>query len=354
MSKTKENLAKLEEICSELKSKNKLLYILGHIGLCYDWLGSAMGLKKIIEGYGIEVRICGEVTESIGYRQNTELFNKYDIKLHSPKDIGADDAVAFVDCQPGETNLYEIKAGPIICINHHELTKDIEKELKKVKLVDIRNTASASSIIADYMIQKGIKLTKADENLSTIMCFGIRVDSNKFRKQNQELEHQISPYLEEYANIDLIEHLENRPVPNEVKNLLNRTIYATKGEYQIGIVPKVSNPDFVSPTADMLTRFEGYKISIVVAEVKEEGNYRFIIAGRSKDPGMNVNQFIQKLFKTGGGHWDAAGASISFADMYELFSIDTEKDQSDLRQLAEGIEVKISKMIEEKTTKPAT
>lgn len=355
MSKTKESLEQLEKICLQLKSKNKPLYILGHKGLCFDWLGSAMGLKKIIEGYGVEGKICGEMIESEGYRQNTELFNKCDIKLESQNIIKEDDAVAFVDCQPGETNTYEIKAKPAICINHHELTKNVEKELKKVKLSDIRNTASTAAIIADYMMNKGIQLTEADEVLTTVMLFGIRVDSSMYRKHNKKmgqdlkLEHKVSPYLEEYANMELITHLENRKVPQPVKKLMDRAISVTKGEYQISIIPKVSNPDFVSPTADVLTQFEGYKINIVVAEVKEEDNYRFIIAGRSEDPGMNVNNVIQKLFKTGGGHWYAAGASVPFAKMYELYNIDTLKDQSDLHQLAEGIESKISKMTEEKT-----
>lgn len=349
MSKTKESLEQLEKICLELKSKNKPLYIFGHQGLCYDWLGSALALKRLIEEYGAEGKIGGEVVESEGYRQNTELFNKCDIKLESPKNVEEDVAVAFVDCQPGETNIYELKTKPIICINHHELTENAEKELKKVRLVDVRNTASTTAILADYMLQKGIKLTKSDEDLATIMLFGIRVDSKKWTKKNQQLEHEVAPYLEEYADLDFITHLENRKAPYQIKNLMEKAIYVTKGEYQIGIVPKVNNPDFVSPTADVLTQFEGYKINIVVAEVKEEGNYRFIIAGRSEDPGMNVNQFIQKLFKTGGGHWYAAGATVPFAKMYELYDINTEADKSDLQQLADAIEAKISKIIEEKT-----
>lgn len=353
MSKTKENLEKLEKICSGLKSKNKPLYILGHTGLCYDSLGSAMALKRIIQEYGVEGKICGEMTEhEEGYRQNTELFNKYDIKFNSLKEIEKEDAVAFVDCQPGETNLYEIKAKPIICINHHELSKDVEEELKNVKLIDIRPTKSAAAILAEYMIRKGIKLTKSDESLATIMCFGIRVDTKKWSNKGQESEHKVAPYLEEHADMEFIRHLEKRKLPQQVKKLMEKAIYVTKGEYQIGIVPKVSNPAYVSPTVDLLTQFEGYKINVVVAEVKQENNYRFIIAGRSEDPGINVNQFIQKLFKTGGGHWDAAGAIVPFAKMYEMYNIDTEKERSDLQQLADAIEIKIKEMTEEKTKTP--
>ncbi|MBU4501801.1 MAG: hypothetical protein KKA79_04360 [Nanoarchaeota archaeon] len=348
MKTAQENLEDLEKICLELKEKNKPLYILGHEGLCYDWLGSALALKKLIKEYGIEGRIAGKIEESEGYRQNTELFNKLDLKLEDPASIEEEDYVAFVDCQPGETNTYDIKAEPIICINHHELTKKVEKELKKVKFTDIRDTRSTVAILTEYLIEKGIKLTNADSDLATTMNFGMRVDTELYKKKGQELEHKIAPYLEEFADLELIKNLEQRPIPNEVKNIMNRTIYVTKGEYQIGIVPNVSNASFVSPTADMLTKFEGYKINIVVAEIKEEDNYRFVIAGRSKDPGVSVNNFIQKLFKTGGGHWYAAGAMVPFAKMYELYGIDTLKDKSDLQQLADSIEEKISTVIEEK------
>jgi nanoRNase/pAp phosphatase (c-di-AMP/oligoRNAs hydrolase) len=338
----------LAKVLEELSSQGKTLYIVGHTGFCYDTLGSAFGLAHIAGYHRLDARVCGEFPKDWGYPQNNILYNRLGLEgmITEPGAITADDPVAFVDVFPDGSNCYDVKGRQTIVINHHPI-ENSPSDISGVPFVDTREAGSTIAMVADHMMRLGVPLSEDDRDLATLMLYGLRVDTKRYLRQELELDFRVSPFIAEHADMALISKIEARSYPIELLNILKGMNEKEVGKYRIAVV-KATKPGMVPQLADMLIGFEGCSISLAVAKVEEADGRKWIVSGRSNDPGSNVCEFIKKQFGTGGGHWHSAGASLTTDEMYLRFGVDESADTSVLRQVLDSLEYRIKALSNER------
>lgn len=337
----------LAKLLGEIKDQGKTLYIVGHIPPDYDSLGSAFGLAHLAKHLGLEAKVCSEYTHDAGYLQNNVLYNELDIgkKVVDHSEIKEGDPVAFVDVFPQDTNCPQVAGETRLIINHHPID-DSELAQYKGVLTDTRQTGSNIAMIAEHMINLGAELSESDKDLATLMLYGIRVDTKKYQR-SEELDHVISPFIERYADRELITTIESRRYPREVLNIMKGMEEKEVGNYRFAVV-KVTKAALVRPLADAISDYEGSPISIVVSKVSDGEERDWIVIGRSNNSAYNVSETIKQVFNTGRGKWNAAGAAMTTKEVYKKFRVDESKDTSVLKQILESLERKLKKLSNEK------
>lgn len=338
----------LAEALGSIKSRSDKLYIIGHKGFCYDVIGSAFGLSRIAESVGLDSVICGEFYQGWGYPQNNMIYNMFDLAkiIRKPSEIKKGSPVAYVDVFPDGSNCYDVRGKTEIVLNHHPLG-DSRFDPGSVRFADIREAGSTVALVADHMISLDIGLTEADRDLATLMLYGMRVDTKRYLKGDTRLDHHVSPFLAEHADMEVLEKLESKRYPAEIKNIMKHLLEKEEGKYRVAVT-RVNKPGLVPQLADFLSQFEGCPISLVVAKAREKGEKRWYVSGRSKSAAYNVGELINELFSCGGGHWHAGGAALKTDEMFDRFGVDETADESVLEQLLGSMVGMLKEMSDDK------
>ncbi len=332
----------LVDVLEDIKKEGKTLYIVGHVPPDYDSLGGGFGLAHIAKSMGLEAKVCSEFKHDAGYLQNNILYNELDLakKVSQHSSIKKGDPVAFVDVYPHDTNCPEVKGTPRIIINHHPIEESEAEQYVKTFL-DTRQAGSSVALVMDHMKNLNIDLTSAENDLATLMLYGLRVDTKNYLTAT-DLDFTASPLLQAHADMEMIAKITNKRYPREVRDMLKDMDEKEVGNYRLAVV-KVSTGDIVRPFADALAGFEGCPVSLAVARIEQAKERKWLVLGRSNDSAYNVADQIKKIFGTGRGHWYAAGAALTTDEIYTKFSVDESKDLSVLKQVLGSLEKKLKK-----------
>jgi len=336
---------------SEAKSP---YYFVVHEHACPDSLGASMGLVRLAKMSGLEAKIVGDFKASTGYPSNADVLKYSGVELVNPSDVEQKSQIMYVDCHPGSTNLLKVKGDIVAVLDHHKLKEDgSEDAVSNLAFSDVRiDYNSASSIVADHL---SVVLGKTgfdpengeDKKLATVLMHGIRTDTKKLIKGNKN-DYLALALLEGIADKSKIAVWEDYRYPDEILALLNRGESVSVGPYLAYVIPEVGNSDFVSPTADLLTEFEGHDVNIVVAEVLAKGKQkrRFVVRGRSRRASHDIGDILNSIFGAGGGKEGAGGADIPYNQMFTHFKLKIGKDVSVTSQILFGIESGFNKLVE--------
>ncbi|MBW2963848.1 hypothetical protein KY363_00160 [Candidatus Woesearchaeota archaeon] len=338
----------IAKVIESVKEAGSPLYILGHTGFCYDAIGSAFGLAHLCGKLGLEAKVCGEFSQDWGYPQNNILYNQLALaeRIVGPSDVPNNASLAYVDVFPCGTNCYALEGRRCMVINHHPV-EDSREPLDSIPFVDTRPAGSTVALIVDHMMKSGIELTDADRNLATLMLYGLRMDTKHYLKGKElELDFEASKFLAPFADLDAIQKIESKRYPVEILNIMRKMDEKSVGKYRVGVA-KVTKPGMVPQLADVLGRFEGCPISMVLAKVEEGGEKEWYVSGRSSNAAYNVGELIKELFGTGGGHWYAGGASMTTTEVYRQFKVDESKNRSVLKQIMSALEARLKKISNE-------
>lgn len=317
----------LKKIISSVED-GKLAIIL-HNSPDPDAISSGMALKEIANSVGVRSRIL--YRGKIGHHENKAFVNLLDIELDQSEEFNPADykKIALIECSvPGVNNLLPPDTKIDIVIDHHQAdVEDIYAEF-----VDIRsNIGATATIMTKYLQDLEIPIKT---ELATALLYGIKTDTDDYRRNTDPADLNATEYLYPLANHDILNRIENPSRSTEEIDILGDAIKnrEIKGSYLISNVGTIRNRDALAQAADYLLNLEGITTTVIFG-LSEDYIY---ISGRSRDDRINIGKVMQDAFgeDKAGGHAKLAGAQIPLG----LFS--GTKDKQTLLKLAEEAVVK--------------
>ncbi len=270
-----------------------------------DAISSAVALKEIAASRDVSSKlIFGGV---VGHHENKAFVNllNFDIEPSTefrPEEYGT---VALVDCsQPGVNNLLSHDTKVDIVIDHHQV------DMNHVfgEHVDIRPDVGATATILTFYIRElEIPLRTP---IATALLYGIRVDTNDFRRNTSPADFMAAAFLYPTADHDLIEKIRTPSISTEALDVLgdaiqNRVIY---GSYLLSNVGFIRDRDVLARAADYLLNLEGITTTMIFGI----GTDRIYVSGRSRDMHVNIGKLMKDAFgeEYAGGHPSLGAAQI--------------------------------------------
>jgi nanoRNase/pAp phosphatase (c-di-AMP/oligoRNAs hydrolase) len=215
-----------------------------------------------------------------------------------------------------------------VVIDHHQA--DIEEV--KAEYVDIRpNIGATATIMTKYLQDLEIPIKM---ELATALLYGIKVDTDDFRRNTDPADFIAAAYLFPLANHDILGRIETPSKSTESIDILGEAIKnrQIKGSYLISNVGTIRDRDTLGQAADYLLTLEGITTTLIFGL----GEDTIYISGRSRDDRVNIGNVMKDAFgeDKAGGHAMFAGAQIPLG----VFS--GTKDKQTLLKLAEEAVVK--------------
>jgi len=306
------------------------LAIVAHDNPDPDAISSSLALKEIAKTVGVEAEILhrGE----IGHQSNRAFVNLLEIDARKIKgdEYKEYSKIALIDAAaPGANNPLPEGTRIDIIIDHHLSNgKTIEADY-----IDIRTDVGATStIMTKYIQELGITI---DKNLSTALLYGIRTDTQEFKRNTSSADLGAATFLYPQADHEILTSLETPPMSLETLDVLGEAIRnkRIKGSNLISNVGFILDRDVIPQAADYLLNLEG--ISTVV--VFGLGDDQIYLSGRSRDIRLNVGNVMSDAFGdigSAGGHSTIAAAQVPLG----LFS--GAKDKQTLLELSEEAIIK--------------
>ncbi len=294
-----------------------------------DAISSAMGLKEIANSVGVKADILYKGI--IGHHENKAFVNLLDIEMDQSKDFKASDykKIALIESSaPGVNNLLPPGTKVSIVIDHHQANmEELEAEY-----IDIRsNIGATATIMTKYLQELEIPIKT---ELATALLYGIKVDTDDFRRNTDPADMTAAAFLFPLANHDILNRIETPSKSTESIDILGEAIKnrQIKGSYLISNVGTIRDRDTLAQAADYLLTLEGITTTLVFGL----GEDTIYISGRSRDDRINIGKILADAFGAdkAGGHAMLAGAQIPLG----VFS--GTKDKQTLLKLAEEAVVK--------------
>ncbi len=175
--------------------------------------------------------------------------------------------------------------------------------------VDIRPDVGASSTIMTRYVQE--LDFEISSNLATALLYGIRTDTNEFKRNTSAVDLTSAAYLYGMAEQDLLAQIETPSMSMETMDVLGEAIRRKKieGSYLISDVGFIHDRDTLPQAADHLLKLEGINTVLVFGMTED----KIHLSARSKDIRLNIGEIIQRAFGdigSAGGHQRSAAAQI--------------------------------------------
>ncbi|BCN28933.1 DHH family phosphoesterase [Anaeromicropila herbilytica] len=211
---------------------NKHVFIQTHNYPDQDALASAYGLKAILAHYNIDSTICYEgLIDKYNTQKMVELL-KIDICPLNEIGVTSEDEIIIVDGQKGNTNMLEVQAMRVSCIDHHSL-----QDTSCYSYYDIRSEVGAcSSIIASYIVENNIEISK---EVATALLYGIKIDTMELTRKVSDLDLDMFYYLFKKADRKVLKKIESNNIKRSdlesyKKAIQNLEVYDGIGIANIG------------------------------------------------------------------------------------------------------------------------
>jgi nanoRNase/pAp phosphatase (c-di-AMP/oligoRNAs hydrolase) len=272
-----------------------------------DSFAGALALKNMAESLGKVADIL--YFGMIGHQETRAFVNLLNIPLRkvTGPTLSEYGVLALVDSNtPGKNNSLPGDTHVNIIIDHHPMPEGSEV---KADFADIRPDMGASStIVTRYVQELDFELSG---NLATALLYGIRTDTNEFKRNTSAADLTAAAYLYAFVDQDLLAQIETPSMSAETLDVLGVAIRNKKieGSYLISNVGFVHDRDTLPQAADYLLKLEGISTVIVFGIIEDRIN----ISARSKDVRVNIGDIVQKAFGdigSAGGHQKTAAAQI--------------------------------------------
>lgn len=299
---------------------NRLKVITTHSNPDFDGFASCVGLKKIYPDF--QIVVSGNPFQNLSefLRFYGDLFPFiYENEL---KDFNGDiEELIIVDTPDIERIGEEIKSKlssdtKITVIDHHPDIRELNIENKNLDKI-IKQTGAATTIVANMLKEKGIKLSKEEASLLGI---GIYEDTGSLLFSSTTLEDlEAVIYLfqnglslntvSEYIKFDLT--IDQKIVLN---NLLQNVKTYNVNNYQITIAT-AETEKFIGGLAAIVAKFwyaQNVDTLIVIVRMAK----KVFITARTKSPDIDLAGLMSVF--GGGGHKQAASAKVNIASVEEV------------------------------------
>jgi nanoRNase/pAp phosphatase (c-di-AMP/oligoRNAs hydrolase) len=299
---------------SEILSSDKPTHVVIHNFPDPDAISSALGIVKLI-------KILGKKTGNIYYSgevshpQNKSLVTLLNAVLldyeEEPCEKGSDIILIDTNNVGEESNQAQVdpkNVNILAVIDHHK------GKHPKGAVVDYRNTGSTASIVWEYLVKSEYEFDGDDgKDLATALLTGIFTDTNSLMSDNiSDLDFEAYQYLLKKVNKQKLNDIMNYPLPSYLfelrqKGFMDENQLKIESTIIAGIgIIKPAKRDALPIIADELLRMSGITTSIVFAIIEDYID----ISVRSNDMTLDVGDFLQTVFKIGGGKQGAGRARI--------------------------------------------
>ncbi|MDA8138069.1 MAG: DHH family phosphoesterase [Desulfobacteraceae bacterium] len=273
-----------------------------------DAMASAWGLKILIESK-ILVPCRVLAGGSILRAENLKFLELLEpplelVETYAPT---SDEALIFVDCQPGNGNHLlsnqSIKAAAVI--DHHPPAQAKPRSLFR----DVRSgVASCSTLVTAYLLEQSIH-PKA--KLSTALFLGVSSDIAR-QPILTPIDQRAVRGLAKEIDFNLAIKIQNAPYPRTLYQRFHDALESTQliGGTAVCLATKADSPAGMAGLADILIRCDEVHAVLLVARI---GNDCFItVRGRSQDRHAGeLAEALTRAMGSGGGHADRAAGKIT-------------------------------------------
>lgn len=219
---------------------------------------------------------------------------------------------------------------PHFIIDHHEQSGAAEIGN------DVRMIGSASAILWEYAMEAGINFESEEgAKLATAIAIGIMTDTKNGGSPNSSpLDFEALGFVLTHKDAKLYDELQNYPKPSYYNDMFvlgwqNKVQHGTVLVTGLGPLPK-QRCGVISDLAEKYAETEGVTTAVVCAIVDND----IEISVRSSNNSLNVHEFVQSAFGSGGGK---RGAGRAVVKMPLLFQNLREDHNTMLWQAAQAI-----------------
>ncbi|HUL62587.1 MAG TPA: DHH family phosphoesterase [Methanocella sp.] len=273
-----------------------------------DAIAAAMALKDMAESVGKAADIL--YYGPIGHQETRAFINLLSVPMRQITNAALPeyDVLALVDCNtPGRNNSLPASKPVNVIIDHHVPQEDAAAVA--ADFVDIRSDVGASSTIMTRYVQE--LDFEISGNLATALLYGIRTDTDEFKRNTSAVDLTSAAYLYGMAEQDLLAQIETPSMSMETMDVLGEAIRNKKieGTYLIADVGFIHDRDTLPQAADHLLKLEGISTVLVFGMTED----KIHLSARSKDIRVNIGEIIQRAFGdigSAGGHQRSAAAQI--------------------------------------------
>jgi len=307
MERVGEEGVRIRQLQRVLRDIGDRLAIVMHDNPDPDAIASGVALAKLAAAVGCDPELCyyGEIT----HQENRAFVNllEFDLtNLDAETDLSAFDGFALVDhSRPGVNDQLPAETPIDIVVDHHPPRAPIE-----ARFVDLRSDVGATStLLVDYLRRFRSLL---DEAVATGLLFGISVDTQEFRREVSPDDFEAAGYLMPYANLDLLQRIEDPSMSGETLDTIGRAIRNRRREGQVllSCVGELQDRDALAQAADRLLDLEDINSTLVYG-VKSGTIYA---SARARGTDVDLGEVLREAFGqigSAGGHADMAGAQIT-------------------------------------------
>lgn len=309
----KHKLEILLRICKEYKN----VYIIGHFNPDPDCIASAEVLRLFLKSKNINVYtvLLGKIEKP----NILTMVNVFNVELLEFELMEENNSSLYIycDCQYKEGNTYSVKSNNIICIDHHNTTKNINYLWSCID-----NTVGAcSSLIFDMILTNGYVI---DDLQSSMIYYGIQIDTQNLTRGVSSLDRNVFYLSSEKAKMEYIQILNSSNITIEELDKFKDFI-ANKVILGNCLISRVDccEDNLLGSISDNLIGTKD--INIVILYSKQKDCIKFSLRCMLKSiKASELIKFILYGIGNGGGHDELAGGRIPLVNIKDFkVSIDS-------------------------------
>lgn len=270
-----------------------------------DAISSAYGLKKLLEVYGVESKLCYD--GRIDKLSASKLLDTFQMQIYPYADLlqemKEDDYIICVDTQKHGGNVTDFVGDEVACIDHHPTFVPME-----YKYQDIRITGACATLIAEYYAKMG---HEPDQDTATALLYGIKMDTLQFSRGVTELDIEMFRFLFPFCDHEKLARLERNNMEFDDLRAYGAAIESIELYDKTGFscIP-FSCPDaLIAILADFILALVEVEVAVVFS-YREDG---IKLSVRSEDPKVHAGNLLHQALLdlgNGGGHAAMAGGFI--------------------------------------------
>ena len=270
-----------------------------------DAISSAYGLKKLLEAYGVESKLCYD--GRIDKLSASKLLNAFQMQIYPYadllKEMKEDDYIICVDTQKHGGNVTDFVGDEVACIDHHPTFVPME-----YKYQDIRITGACATLIAEYYAKMG---HEPDQDTATALLYGLKMDTLQFSRGVTELDIEMFRFLFPFCDHEKLARLERNNMEFDDLRAYGAAIESIELYDKTGFscIP-FSCPDaLIAILADFILALVEVEVAVVFS-YREDG---IKLSVRSEDPKIHAGNLLHQALLdlgNGGGHAAMAGGFI--------------------------------------------
>lgn len=312
--------------------RGQKIYIQTHNFPDADAIGSAFGLQKLLERYGIESKLC--YAGRIDKLSTSRMLEEFGITMYSYEEIRdhmkESDPIICVDSQKNGGNILDFIGDEIACVDHHPTFVPQEYRYKDVSI-----TGACATLIAEYYMELGIQ---PEENVASALLYGLKMDTLQFSRGVTERDIKAFDFLFPLHNMAKLTRLEQNTMAFQDLKAFGAAIEHIQVFESFGftIIPFACPDALIATLADFILALNEVDVVAVVSE-REDG---LKLSVRSEVEEVHSGCLIRDALAgigNAGGHACMAGGLIPVQNVPQLGNFYAEAIQEKFLNVLEKI-----------------